>query len=149
MRIAMTEQFLAALAALDGADTKRAAAFLDRLVRDPAGAPANAEIVHDAGDRAVRSMRVTRDIRAIVCLEDDRVVLLFIAHHDAAYEWARQHCVRCRPLDGALEVVVVETTELAVTPQAARADRVTCIVEDSGSLCELLDSRGVAHDLAG
>ena len=147
MRIAMAEQFLGSLADLDGADAKRVAAFLDRVVREAPGSPVETEIVHDAGDRAVRSMRVTRDLRAIVCLEADRLVLLFVAHHDVAYSWARDHCVRCRPLDGALEVVSVDVAEAPRAEAAPAPGRVECVVDDSGSLCELLDSRGVPHEL--
>jgi hypothetical protein len=145
MRLAMTEQFIGALASLEGADAKRVAAFLDRIVRQPADAPIATEIVHDAGDRTVRSMRVTRELRAIVCIEADRVVLLYVAHHDAAYAWARDHCVRCHPLDGALEVVTIDTAPTA--RPAAAPGRVECIVDDTASLCEVLDSRGVAHEL--
>jgi len=148
VRIAITEDFVSSLATLDGADAKRVAAFLDRVVREPTDARVESEIVHDAGDRAVRSMRVTRDLRAIVCLEQDRVVLLFVAHHDAAYAWARQHCVRCRPLDGALEVVAVEEAGVHPAP-AAPTGRVECIVDESGSLCEVLDARGIPHELRG
>lgn len=150
-RIAMTEEFVGALAGLDGADAKRTAAFLDRLVRAPDASSLDAEIVHDAGDRAVRAMRVTRDLRAIICLERDRVVLLYVARHDEAYAWARDHCVRCRPLDGALEVVHVDVGALPTTPVPAppmpAPGRIECVVDDTGSLCEVLDSHGVPHEL--
>jgi len=141
----MTEEFIASLARLDGSDAKRTAAFLDKVVREPDGASLHLEIVHDAGDRGIRSMRVTKDLRAIVCVEPDRVVLLHVAHHDAAYAWAREHCIVCDPMDESLEVVRVDVA--AVRPPRAPVGRITCTVDDTGSLCEVLDEHGVPHEL--
>jgi len=146
MKAAMTAQFLSAMADMDGADARRVAAFLDRLIRDPAGSPA-AEIVHDAGDRSVRAMRVTRDLRAIVCLEEDRVVLLHVAHHDDAFRWAREHCVRCGPDGDALEVLSLDVKRVEPPAPPEAPPRVECIVEDGASLCEVLDARGIPHEV--
>jgi mRNA-degrading endonuclease RelE of RelBE toxin-antitoxin system len=145
-KISMTEEFVSSLARLDGADARRTAAFLDKVVREPDASALHPEIVHDAGDRAIRSMRVTQDLRAIVCVESDRIVLLHVAHHDAAYAWAREHCVACDPIDESLEVVRLRTRETS-TPASAAAGRVTCTVDDTGSLCEVLDANGVPHEL--
>jgi hypothetical protein len=143
-KISMTEGFVSSLAHLDGVDAKRTAAFLDKLLREPDASSLHMEIVHDAPDRSVRSMRVTRELRAIVCVEPDHVLLLHIDHHDAAYAWAREHCVLCDPVDGSLEVVRVEVREV---PQPHPAGRVTCTVDDTGSLCRVLDEHGIAHEL--
>jgi mRNA-degrading endonuclease RelE of RelBE toxin-antitoxin system len=144
-KISMTEEFVSSLARLDGADAKRTAAFLDKVVREPDASALHPEIVHDAGDRAIRSMRVTQDLRAIVCVEKDRVVLLHVAHHDAAYAWAREHCVVCDPADEALEIVRLETRPLA--PAMPGAGRVICTVDDTGSLCAMLDANGIEHEM--
>ncbi len=145
-KISMTEEFISSLARLDGADARRAAAFLDKVVREPDSSGLHVEIVHDAGDRGIRSMRVTQDLRAIVCIEPDRIILLHVAHHDAAYAWAREHCIVCDPVDESLEVVRVEAKPLSA-PTVARTGRVTCTVDDTGSLCEVLDEHGVPHEL--
>lgn len=147
-KISMTEEFISSLAHLDGADAKRVAAFLDKIVREPDTSGLHMEIVHNAGDRAVRSMRVTQDLRAIVCVEVDRVLLLHVAHHDAAYAWAREHCVVCDPVDATLEVVRIQAKPVAAGPPAVAAGgRITCTVDDTGSLCEILDANGVPHEL--
>jgi mRNA-degrading endonuclease RelE of RelBE toxin-antitoxin system len=148
-RISMTEEFVSSLARLDGADAKRVAAFLDKVVREPDTSGLHTEMVHDAGDRGIRSMRVTQDLRAILCVEPDRIVLLHVAHHDAAYAWAREHCIVCDPMDDSLEVVRVEAkpAPAAGGPPAAPPGRITCTVDDTGSLCEVLDAHGVPHEL--
>lgn len=148
-KISMTEEFIASLARLDGADAKRVAAFLDKVVRETDASGLHMEIVHDAGDRTIRSMRVTQDLRAIACVEVDRVVLLHVSHHDAAYAWAREHCVTCDPIDESLEVVRVATkpTPARATLPGFGGGRITCTVDDTGSLCEVLDAYGVTHEL--
>jgi mRNA-degrading endonuclease RelE of RelBE toxin-antitoxin system len=114
--IVMTDEFVASLADLDAKSRKRVTAFLDRIAGVPDAARLDLEIVHDAGDRAVRSMRVSSDLRAIAVLDGDHLVLIHVAHHDEAYSWARTHCIRCHPLTGALEVVPVG--EVAVPPDS-------------------------------
>ena len=104
-RLALADSFIDALAHLDASDAKRAAAFVDKLLDEPARAGFNFEMIHDARDRAIRSARVSRDLRAIVHVGDDGVLLLFVGQHDVAYEWARNRCVECHPVTGELQVV--------------------------------------------
>lgn len=147
-KISMTEEFISSLARLDGADAKRAAAFLGKVVREPDASGLHTEMVRDAGDRAVRSMRVTQDLRAIVCVERDRILLLHVAHHDAAYAWARERGIDCDPVDDSLEVVrAAAVPAVAAAASLTAASRVTCTVDDTGSLCEVLDAHGVPHEL--
>ena len=157
--IALARSFIDALAHLEPVATKRTAAFLDRLVRDPNLPGLRSEIVHDAGDRSIRSLRVTDDLRAIAQISADRLLLLFVAHHDEAYLWARGHCIDCS----------ADNTEVAVMPSKARpwpepvAAMGTepggpprqdspygwfCAVEDGRKLCQLLDDEGIQHGLA-
>lgn len=103
--IEIADSFVESTAALDAADVKRAATFLDRLIHEPESASIHAERVKDAKDRSMRSMRITRDIRAIAHVDGERILLLYVAQHDDAYRWARDHCIQCHPLTGELRVV--------------------------------------------
>lgn len=105
MRLALADSFLHALAKLSPGDVKRAATFLDKLVHQPDTASLRPEIVHDAADHAVRSFKVTHDLRAIAHIEGDRLLLLWVARHDSAYVWAREHCLECDPLRSEIDVV--------------------------------------------
>jgi len=105
VQISMTDSFVEALAALSPGDGKRAAAFLDKLLHAPDSASLRPEIVHDAGDRAIRSFKVTHDLRAIGHVEGDEVVLMYVSRHDDAYEWAKNRCIECHPVTGELQVV--------------------------------------------
>lgn len=104
-QIALADSFVDALAHLDSGDIKRAAAFIDKLIAEPTRASFNFEMVHDAQDRAIRSARVTQDLRAIAHVDAKLLLLLFVGRHDLAYEWARTRCVECHPITGELQLV--------------------------------------------
>lgn len=128
--VALADSFIEALAGLDAGDAKRAASFVAKLVEDPARAGFDFEIVHDARDRAVRSARVTRDLRAIAHVEDGRV---------PTPNAALPSTVAAPPGAPVFD-------ECTWTTPAAK--RWICTVTDGRSLCELLDDRSVVHDLA-
>jgi hypothetical protein len=142
--LTLTDTFLHSLAALDASDAKRAAAFLDKLVREPSAAGLNLEIVHDAGDRSIRSLRVTQDLRAIVHVDGNRLSLLHIARHDKAYAWAAAHCVQCHPDTRELRVVPSPAVEQVAQEPAGAA---VCTIGDRDALCAQLDARGIPHEL--
>lgn len=104
MNLSLTDSFVESLADLSPADNKRATAFLDKLLHAPDATGLRPEIVHDAGDRTVRSFKVTHDLRAIGRLDGASLTLLFLAQHDKAYRWARDHCIECDPLNGEISV---------------------------------------------
>ena len=95
MRIAISDTFLHALPRLAPGDIKRVALFVDKLVHQPEASGMRPEIVHDAADHSVRSLKVTHDLRAIVRIEHEWLTLLWVARHDDAYSWARDHCHEC------------------------------------------------------
>lgn len=97
MRVSISDSFLHALARLAPGDIKRVALFVDKLLHQPDAAGMRPELVHDAGDHAVRSLKVTHDLRAIASIEGDHLLLLWVARHDDAYAWARDHCYDCMP----------------------------------------------------
>ena len=104
MHLSIADTYLHALALLSPGDVKRTAAFLDKLVHSADAAGMRPEIVHDAGDHAIRSFKVTHDLRSIARVDGDRLLLLWVARHDRAYEWARDHCLSCDPEVGVIEV---------------------------------------------
>lgn len=126
MPVLLADSFLEAIEDLDPADAKRADAFVRKLVAAPESSSLRPEIVHDAQDRAVRSFKVTHDLRAIGRVDGDDVVLLHVARHDASYVWARSHCVVCltatRELhlvgpDGDMRPLRLVDPELGYTPE--------------------------------
>ncbi len=131
MNISISDGFLEATIELHPADTRRVALFLDKMLHAPDAAGFHPELIHDAQDRAMRSFKVTHDLRAIGRISGDEIHMLHVGQHDDAYRWARDHCVECRGTESELHFI-------------AGATRVVC---DSAGLCEALDSAGVEHDL--
>ena len=126
-QIALANSFLNALAHLDAIDTKRTAAFLDKLVRESDWGSMHPERVRESHDRAVHSLRVTSDLRAIAHVEGDRLLLLYVDHHDDAYRWARDRCVECHPVTRELQVVAsseVAESRLAAGVAVSEAERI-------------------------
>lgn len=137
MQISIADSFLESLIRLSPGDGKRAAAFLDKMVHAPDAAGLRPEIVHDADDRAIRSFKVTHDLRAIAHVEADRVVLLFVGRHDVAYDWARGRCVECHPVTGELQLVANPSdasVRLAAAGVVEAAARIASAGADGGGL---------------
>lgn len=101
MRIDTADSFDHSLRALDPADVRRVEAFLGKLAEGPEVAGLRPEIVHDAHDRAIRSYKVTHDLRAIAHVGEGVTTLIYVARHDVAYEWIRNRCIECHPVTGA------------------------------------------------
>jgi hypothetical protein len=133
----LTSGFIDSLAALDRADGRRVAVFLGKLLDGPEAPSLAPEIVHDAHDHAVRSYRVTHDLRAIAAAEADHLVLLHVARHDRAYVWARGHCFEC--------VVTQGRPHVSVTPAGspAIAHEPTSHVASREDLSSLLHAHGL------
>jgi mRNA-degrading endonuclease RelE of RelBE toxin-antitoxin system len=161
--IALAHTFIESLAQLEPVATKRTAAFLDKLVREPGYRGFHSEMVHDAQDRNVRSLRVTDDLRAIARITSDTLLLLFVAHHDDAYLWAREHCASCSASQKAIDLLPVEfqpaehpvsspAAPVFATPSNSTAPDAAygwfCTIEDGHELCRTLDDAGIAHGLA-
>lgn len=134
--ILIADSFLEAVAALDPGDRKRVVAFLEKLLQAPDAAGMRPEIVHDAADRAIRSFKVTHDLRAIAHVDGDALLLLFAARHDRAYAWARDRCIECHPLTGERRLVLRDGDPEG-TPMKVQA------CETNGELCGLLGSHGI------
>lgn len=104
VQLALTDTFVEALASLAPSEGKRATAFLDKIIHSADAPSLRPEIVHDAKSRAIRSFRVTHDLRAIGHVAGDELTLVYVGQHDEAYRWASKHCVDCDPHSGKVTV---------------------------------------------
>lgn len=135
--VELTDTFFDSLRALDRADGRRAVAFLGKLLADPEAARLQSEIVHDAHDHAVRSYRVTQDMRAITETDGDRLFIMFVGRHDRAYAWARGHCFDCLTRSGERHVVITPQGQSLAEPQA------TAAIADEDIMAGVLGERGL------
>jgi hypothetical protein len=144
MRISISDSFLGAMRKLDPADARRASAFAEKLVDTPETGSLHPKIVHDAHDRSVRAFRVTQDMRAIAHLDCGRLLLLFVGRHDAAYAWARGHCIECIVSGEEVRVRLTVMHEDGTKGLEPIADGRACVVETIEELRALLHEYGIA-----
>jgi hypothetical protein len=90
-QIAIGHTFMSAMAKLDSAAAGDTATFLRSLVQDPDSALFEAWAGRAAEDTA-QTLRVTEDLRAVARRDGSMLLLLFIGHCNAAYDWAASNC---------------------------------------------------------
>lgn len=70
-------------------------------------------------DRNFWSVRVSADIRIIVHRTGDSILLCYVGHHDAAYEWAERRKLDVHPTTGAAQFVVVRERLVEIPMRAS------------------------------
>ncbi|MBC5800999.1 MAG: DEAD/DEAH box helicase [Candidatus Eremiobacteraeota bacterium] len=63
-----------------------------------------------ARDQRFASVRVGRDIRLIVHKTPSSLLLCYVGHHDAAYDWAQRRKLEIHPATGAAQLVEIRET---------------------------------------
>ena len=107
-RIAST--FTDSVARLTGDEQRAAKTTAFDLQMDPSGAGHSFHKLDRAKDRNFWSVRVSRDIRLIVHRTTSSVLLAYVAHHDAAYRWAKRRRIERHPRTGAAQIVEIRET---------------------------------------
>lgn len=116
-RIALSEQFLDCFADIPKTEQKRVKEFISKFRRDPFSSGINYEKINDAADGNFRSVRVGDNYRGIVLKPDTGNVylLLWVAKHDDAYDWARRHRCDIHPDTGGLQLL--DTSQRIAAPE--------------------------------
>ena len=138
--VTITDSFLDSVSDLHTNDVRRVGAFIAKLLAEASPMGLRPKPVHEAGDRTVRSYRVTNDLRAIARIEGQDVVLLYVGQHKRAYAWAARHCIQCEDPRHRIQLSDREGIE----PERL-LDGWECV--DGDDLCRLFEARGLAHGL--
>lgn len=94
--VAISQDFFNSFAALPKSKQNKVMEFLSKFRSNPEANGFNYEKIQNASDPNMRSVRVDDTYRAILIREEATNVylLLWVDHHDEAYEWAvRKRCV--------------------------------------------------------
>lgn len=124
--VIIASQLFSSLAQLPGNEQARVIEFINTFQQNPANPGVSLERVTRAHSKGVWSGRVSRDLRAILHKDGDTWAILYVAHHDPAYEWAERREIGRHSVTGALQIVEsVETVreverviEVLVQPEA-------------------------------
>ena len=122
LRVAISNDFLPALTRLPRTIQKKAIRFIEKFQKEPRSPGLNYEKLANVRDDKVRSLRIDQTYRAIViCPPQGNVYLLvWVDHHDDAYQWVRNRRFEVNPHTGALQVYDVDEwrQDLEPEPQA-------------------------------
>lgn len=120
--VAISADFLGSFAALPKAKQSRVMDFMSKFRSNPMAPGMNYEKINDAYDKNMRSVRVDDTYRAIVMREYNVFLLLWVDHHDEAYDWAcKKRCI-LNHTTGSIQVYEVTNTEAQpaeATPETA------------------------------
>jgi len=123
--VAISSDFFSAFAALPKAKQGRVMDFMSKFRSNPMSPGMNYEKINDAADKNLRSVRVDDTYRAIVMRGEGSNVflLLWVDHHDKAYEWAvKKRCILNRST-GSIQIYEAQTAETAEKAEWEGEDR--------------------------
>jgi superfamily I DNA/RNA helicase len=105
---AISDDFLTAFARIPKHVQKKVGEFTTKFRENPRATGINYENITAVHDPRLKSVRIGLDYRGIVLApeEGDVYVLMWVDHHDEAYQWAMNKRVDVHPQTGALQVYV-------------------------------------------
>ena len=112
-KIAIASDFLLSFAAIPKAQQKKVQEFLSKFRDNPTSSAINYEKIRDAKSKNVHSVRIDQAYRGIVLKPEKGNVymLMFVALHDDAYDWARNHRCEIHPSTGSIQIINVSNIE--------------------------------------
>lgn len=110
-KVAISSDFLTAFARLPRQIQGRVTEFVNKFRNDPMSPGINYEKLSKGIDKKIYSVRIDDTYRGIVVRQPESGVylLLWVDHHDRAYEWAERKRCEVNPKTGAIQVFDVQT----------------------------------------
>lgn len=119
MDIAITKEFKKAWDDLPGSIYKKVGEFIEKLRTDPTSPGLHIEEIPNAGDAKIRSGRVNQAYRVILAMVMEgniSYLLLWVDHHDEAYQWANRRKLEVNPDSKTLQLYrVVDPIDTPIT----------------------------------
>lgn len=107
MDFRIADTFTDSLARLTGDEQKAVKTTAFDLQMNPAGPGAHFHKLDKAKDKNFWSVRVSNDIRLIVHKTPGSLLLCYVGHHHAAYQWAERRRLEAHPRTGAAQLVEI------------------------------------------
>lgn len=108
-KVAIADSFLDSFAKLPRQEQGKTTEFINKFRVNPTSGGIHLEKISDAMDGKLYSARIDNTYRAIIAKEDHTYLILWVDHHDEAYNWAKRRRCEVNPLTGALQVFEVQT----------------------------------------
>lgn len=121
IRVAISSDFLTAFSRLPRQVQGKVTEFVNKFRNNPTSPGINYEKINSGMDGKICSVRIDNTYRGIVVRQPETGVylLLWVAHHDEAYQWAARKRCQVNPKTGAIQVYDVQN----VSVEMGRIDR--------------------------
>lgn len=120
VKVAISSDFLTAFARLPRQVQGKVTEFVNKFRNNPMSPGINYEKLNSGIDKKIFSVRIDDTYRGIVVRQQETGVylLLWVDHHDEAYQWASRKRCEVNPKTGAIQVFDVQTiVEKASAPE--------------------------------
>src|SRR5690554_6152489 len=123
--VAFSDKYFDSLLKLTPNEQAQANKAVMLFQQDPQHGGLHYEKLTACRDDKLRSIRVNQDVRIILATVEKQnlYLMLYIDHHDAAYDWAARRKVEINPNTGSLQVFTVQERELEAPQQAAAVEQ--------------------------
>jgi superfamily I DNA/RNA helicase/mRNA-degrading endonuclease RelE of RelBE toxin-antitoxin system len=111
VKVVIASDFLDAFAKLPRQIQGKTTEFIIKFKNNPLSKGIHYEKIKDALDDKIYSVRIDDTYRGIVVQEDGVYLLLWVDHHDKAYDWARRKRVEVNKRTGVLQVYEVQVSK--------------------------------------
>lgn len=121
VKVAISSDFLTAFARLPRQVQGKVTEFVNKFRNNPMSPGINYEKLNSGIDKKIYSVRIDDTYRGIVVRQKESGVylLLWVDHHDEAYQWASRKRCEVDPKTGAIQVYDVQTVvEKASAPES-------------------------------
>lgn len=105
MAFAIDVSFFNAIQKLSNEDRGRILTFVGKFQENPSHPGLSLERIQQAKSDNVWSARVSKELRAIAVKDGEDWALVYVDHHDAAYQWTETRSIERHSRTGALQIV--------------------------------------------
>ncbi len=121
-RLAISDEFFDAYSRLPRNTQDKVSKFINRFRQAPTSAGINYETIKNGQSKLMRSVRIDEAYRAILLKPDtgNVYILLWVDHHDDAYDWAQRKTCIVNAESGALQIIDVEEAKAATAELSQR-----------------------------
>jgi superfamily I DNA/RNA helicase len=128
VKVAISIECMNAFASIPRNAQNRVLQFFSKFMKNPLSKGINYEKINDAADPAYRSVRIDQNFRGIVRKPNkgNTFLLIFVAKHDDAYDWACRKKCQVNQYTGSMQVFEANTTKIDETQQSHNS-----LVEDN------------------
>ena len=126
-KVAISSDFLTAFAKLPRQIQGKVTEFVNKFRNNPTSPGINYEKINSGVDQKIYSVRIDDTYRGIVVRQQETGVylLLWVDHHDEAYQWASRKRCEVNPKTGAIQVFDVQT----VTEKSAEQEKTSLFAD--------------------